>query len=221
MTTPKFLTLSHLSSVFIHTNSYAAFHHDGPFDACAPSRNRQLTKAPMLAWTPNQDEKMEATGVLGVPVTNSDLPSIQTTLDAVTGTNDSPYGAAGSSPTTRKSKPSKEITSPYEYSKRPTSPKRRDTLADAWGKGEPEPFEEFFADSVSAAAVGHGESGIASAASSIYKDKEGNGSATSGSKPRRTNGGMRRPTNRPPLPPPKLPRICNHLIQQGLSRLFR
>ncbi|EPQ60560.1 hypothetical protein GLOTRDRAFT_32865 [Gloeophyllum trabeum ATCC 11539] len=27
------------------------FHHDGPFDACAPSRNRHRTKAPMLAWT--------------------------------------------------------------------------------------------------------------------------------------------------------------------------
>ncbi|KAF4572978.1 Pal1 cell morphology [Pleurotus pulmonarius] len=27
------------------------FHHDGPFDACAPSRNRQRNKAPMLAWS--------------------------------------------------------------------------------------------------------------------------------------------------------------------------
>lgn len=27
------------------------FHHDGPFDACAPSRNRHKTKAPMMAWT--------------------------------------------------------------------------------------------------------------------------------------------------------------------------
>ncbi|KAF7797752.1 hypothetical protein EIP86_008952 [Pleurotus ostreatoroseus] len=27
------------------------FHHDGPFDACAPSRNRHRTRAPMLAWT--------------------------------------------------------------------------------------------------------------------------------------------------------------------------
>ncbi|KAF9270157.1 Pal1-domain-containing protein [Marasmius fiardii PR-910] len=32
------------------------FHHDGPFDACAPSRNRHRNKAPMMAWTqdPNQ-----------------------------------------------------------------------------------------------------------------------------------------------------------------------
>ncbi|KAJ3803319.1 Pal1 cell morphology protein-domain-containing protein [Lentinula aff. detonsa] len=27
------------------------FHHDGPFDACAPSRNRHRTKAPMMAWS--------------------------------------------------------------------------------------------------------------------------------------------------------------------------
>ncbi|KAK7059026.1 hypothetical protein VNI00_001650 [Paramarasmius palmivorus] len=32
------------------------FHHDGPFDACAPSRNRHRNKAPMAAWSqdPNQ-----------------------------------------------------------------------------------------------------------------------------------------------------------------------
>ncbi|KAI6047691.1 hypothetical protein EDC04DRAFT_3135431 [Pisolithus marmoratus] len=33
------------------------FHHDGPFDACAPSRNRHRTKAPMLAWTRNLAEE--------------------------------------------------------------------------------------------------------------------------------------------------------------------
>jgi len=27
------------------------FHHDGPFDACAPSRNRQKNRAPMMAWS--------------------------------------------------------------------------------------------------------------------------------------------------------------------------
>ncbi|KAI0669800.1 hypothetical protein C8Q78DRAFT_146059 [Trametes maxima] len=27
------------------------FHHDGPFDACAPSRNRHRNKAPMFAWS--------------------------------------------------------------------------------------------------------------------------------------------------------------------------
>lgn len=28
------------------------FHHDGPFDACAPSRNKHPRKAPMAAWSP-------------------------------------------------------------------------------------------------------------------------------------------------------------------------
>ncbi|KAF9496135.1 hypothetical protein BDN71DRAFT_1506048 [Pleurotus eryngii] len=32
------------------------FHHDGPFDACAPSRNRQRNKAPMLAWSGRPEE---------------------------------------------------------------------------------------------------------------------------------------------------------------------
>ncbi|KAJ6621677.1 Pal1 cell morphology protein-domain-containing protein [Mycena sp. CBHHK59/15] len=32
------------------------FHHDGPFDACAPSRNRQKNKAPMLAWSPHPED---------------------------------------------------------------------------------------------------------------------------------------------------------------------
>ncbi|KAJ4486048.1 Pal1 cell morphology protein-domain-containing protein [Lentinula aciculospora] len=32
----------------------AMFHHDGPFDACAPSRNRHRTKAPMMAWSADQ-----------------------------------------------------------------------------------------------------------------------------------------------------------------------
>ncbi|KAK7064279.1 Pal1 cell morphology protein-domain-containing protein [Favolaschia claudopus] len=32
------------------------FHHDGPFDACAPSRNRQKSRAPMMAWGGRSDE---------------------------------------------------------------------------------------------------------------------------------------------------------------------
>lgn len=156
----------------------------------------------MLAWTPSQDNQIEETGILGAPAKETKKQSLQTTLNNMAGAGDSPYGAAASSPTTRKGKVAKDSLSPYDYPKRPSSPKRRDTLADAWGKGEPEPFEEFFAESVSAAAVGHGESGIASAASSIYKDKDGHGNPA-GKSSRRTNGGVRRPTNRPPLPPPQ------------------
>ncbi|KAF8971390.1 hypothetical protein BDZ97DRAFT_1651125 [Flammula alnicola] len=32
------------------------FHHDGPFDACAPSRNKHRNKAPMYAWGTAPDE---------------------------------------------------------------------------------------------------------------------------------------------------------------------
>ncbi|KAJ2920175.1 hypothetical protein MD484_g134, partial [Candolleomyces efflorescens] len=32
------------------------FHHDGPFDACAPSRNKHKTQAPMYAWSPQPEE---------------------------------------------------------------------------------------------------------------------------------------------------------------------
>lgn len=42
---------------FLSSSAPPVFHHDGPFDACAPSRNRHRTKAPMLAWStpPGQD----------------------------------------------------------------------------------------------------------------------------------------------------------------------
>ncbi|KAI0082282.1 hypothetical protein K474DRAFT_1586070 [Panus rudis PR-1116 ss-1] len=36
------------------------FHHDGPFDACAPSRNRHKTKAPMYAWSSENPEDRNA-----------------------------------------------------------------------------------------------------------------------------------------------------------------
>ncbi|KAJ7492682.1 Pal1 cell morphology protein-domain-containing protein [Mycena latifolia] len=32
------------------------FHHDGPFDACAPSRNRQKNRAPMMAWSAHPED---------------------------------------------------------------------------------------------------------------------------------------------------------------------
>ncbi|KAI0778281.1 hypothetical protein BD413DRAFT_465919 [Trametes elegans] len=36
------------------------FHHDGPFDACAPSRNKHRAKAPMFAWSAATDADREA-----------------------------------------------------------------------------------------------------------------------------------------------------------------
>lgn len=180
-----------------------AFHHDGPFDACAPSRNRHKNKAPMLAWGADQDPQVEKGGVPNAPPKPPKAVPMLETLDNMR-TNDSPYGAV-SSPTSKKKK-SGPKDDPFEYPRRSPSPKRRDTLADAWGRGEPEPFEEFFAETVSPAAIGHGESGLASAASSLrnYKVSDGVDSASTGNgKSRRTNGGVRRPTNRPPLPPPQ------------------
>ena len=41
---------------FPHRRVPPVFHHDGPFDACAPSRNRHRTKAPMLAWSSTPGE---------------------------------------------------------------------------------------------------------------------------------------------------------------------
>ena len=35
------------------------FHHDGPFDACAPSRNKHRIKAPMAAWSAQTKQAIE------------------------------------------------------------------------------------------------------------------------------------------------------------------
>lgn len=37
----------------------SGLHHDGPFDACAPSRNRHRTKAPMAAWSEQTKQAIE------------------------------------------------------------------------------------------------------------------------------------------------------------------
>lgn len=154
----------------------------------------------MLAWTPGQDPSAGAGGIVDVP----DTDMTQSTINALSN-NDSPYANIPSPTTTKKSKHASKETPKYEYPRRPASPKRRDTLADAWGKGEPEPFEEFFAESVVPAVIGQGESGFASAASSLYAGKEGHNinGTKDGKKRDRTTGGVRKATNRPPLPPPQ------------------
>ncbi|TFK56989.1 hypothetical protein OE88DRAFT_1722041 [Heliocybe sulcata] len=91
------------------------FHHDGPFDACAPSRNRHRTKAPMLAWSQTPPADQQA-------LDNAYSP----------GGYESPYSAAAT--------PYTPYESPYDPPK-----KKVDALAEAWGMHEPEPFEEFFA----------------------------------------------------------------------------
>jgi len=159
----------------------------------------------MLAWTPSQ-ELGDQEGILGVPATTDPRlsPLAQATINAMahSGASDSPYGAAVSPPGKR-GKHSKDLREhrqnldPYYPAERPTSPKRRETIADAWGKGEPEPFEEFFAGSVTTAVKGAGETGLASAASSIHGGKEGHGNSNG----KRRERPLRRPTKN--LPPPK------------------
>jgi len=165
----------------------------------------------MLAWAPPQGAGNQE-GIHGVPATTDPRlsPLAQATITAMTHSSagDSPYSAAISTPG-KKGKPSKDMSArrlppdldAYYPAERPTSPKRRETIADAWGKGEPEPFEEFFAGSVGTAVNGAGETGLASAASSIYGGKEGHGNPNG----KRRERPLRRPTKNLPPPMPIFP----------------
>ncbi|THH20235.1 hypothetical protein EW146_g1079 [Bondarzewia mesenterica] len=100
------------------------FHHDGPFDACAPSRNRTRTKAPMYAWTGINPEDEQ----LAARYRN------ERQGPAVSPAYDSPYISPNLASVTP--------ASPYY----PEPPKKQvDAIAEAWGIHEPEPYEEFFA----------------------------------------------------------------------------
>jgi len=121
----------------------AMFHHDGPFDACAPSRNRHRTKAPMLAWS-STDHAPEATDHPLPPETTIIPASAKKTPKLPLRTSSDYVGAGRLGDDLPK--------------------KRNDALAEAWGVAEPEPFEEFFAG---------GGSGRASAASSIRAGIDG------------------------------------------------
>ena len=109
---------------------YIVFHHDGPFDACAPSRNRHRTKAPMYAWTSinAEDEEVAARYRDKEEGVNSAAPALS-------------YDPSYSSDVSR-SPPATANYSSY-YSEPPK--KKVDAIAEAWGIHEPEPYEEFFA----------------------------------------------------------------------------
>ncbi|KAJ7169818.1 Pal1 cell morphology protein-domain-containing protein [Mycena filopes] len=91
------------------------FHHDGPFDACAPSRNRQKSRAPMMAWS-GRPEDAAAAAAAAAPKEY----------------NDNPY-------------PSPNAYSAFTGSEYEPPKKKVDAIAEAWGIHEPEPYEEFFA----------------------------------------------------------------------------
>lgn len=106
------------------------FHHDGPFDACAPSRNRHRTKAPMYAWTSINAED-EA-----VAARYRDTDDAPTSVPPPLPYN-SPY------PTEVPRSPPAAANYASYYSEPPK--KKVDAIAEAWGIHEPEPYEEFFA----------------------------------------------------------------------------
>lgn len=109
---------------------YLVFHHDGPFDACAPSRNKHRTKAPMYAWTSinAEDEEVAAHYRGKEEGMNSPAPPLS---------QDPSYSSDVS-----RSPPATANYNSY-YSEPPK--KKVDALAEAWGIHEPEPYEEFFA----------------------------------------------------------------------------
>lgn len=131
------------------------FHHDGPFDACAPSRNRVATKAPIKAF--NEDEAD------AIAKSRGHSPLAQATLSAMSA--DSPYSAVSGSPYPALNGPT--LSHQYTVADRAKSP-MKSALQEAWGRADPEPFEEFSAG---------GYSGAPSANNSIKDGVEGNGRA--------------------------------------------
>ena len=124
--------------IFIHSS--VVFHHDSPFDACAPSRNRHSSKAPMAAWSKPEEE---------APMSAAQLRADRrlAAVDRLGGvSNDSPYPRVA--------------YNDFEDYNKPKSAKQVDLIAEAWGIHEPEPYEEFFGG-------GGGAIGDHSAASSI------------------------------------------------------
>jgi hypothetical protein len=152
------------------------FHHDGPFDAAAPSRNRNKSKAPMYAFGDQEGDFPFAGDSNDKRLT----PLAQATRAAMAQSPGSPYSAAAY-----------PMNESYNAPKK--SPKKN-TLAEAWGIADPEPFEEFFAGVPVTA-----ESGTASANSSVK------GESTSRSKKshKETREPVEARRTRTQLPPPK------------------
>ncbi|QRV90909.1 imidazoleglycerol phosphate synthase [Ceratobasidium sp. AG-Ba] len=119
------------------------FHHDGPFDACAPSRNKNKTKAPMYAFDGDvAQQQADGTGKRLSPLAQATILAMKQSPGS------SPYAAVGALNTadmqTFGKPPSPTYTSPKKKSA------KKSALAEAWGIAEPEPFEEFSAGRQSA-----------------------------------------------------------------------
>ncbi|KAI9512801.1 hypothetical protein F5148DRAFT_1339868 [Russula earlei] len=150
------------------------FHHDGPFDACAPSRNRLRTMAPMYAWTSinAEDEEVAARYRDKEDALSSDSPSLT-------------YNAAPYPSEVLRSPP---VASNYTSYYNEPPKKKIDALAEAWGIHEPEPYEEFFA--------GGGDEGPITNYSST-KEARPNGRRTHDDPTSRPRGPNRIPPPRP------------------------
>jgi hypothetical protein len=151
------------------------FHHDGPFDACAPSRNRNTTKAPIRAWTSinAEDEAVAARYRDKEDGLNPVAPALS-------------YDPSYPSEVSR-SPPAGANYNSY-YSEPPK--KKVDVIAEAWGMHEPEPYEEFFA--------GGGDSDGPITNGSSMKEARANGSG------RRTREDLAsRPRGSNHIPPPQ------------------
>ncbi|KAG9018967.1 hypothetical protein FRB90_007731 [Tulasnella sp. 427] len=132
------------------------FHHDGPFDAVAPSRNRQHKphRAPVYAFEPG------GTGPHNVPVVDKRLSPLAQATIAAMASSDGPYASANLLP----AGPGPDAPNDSFPRGARITPTRKMTLTEAWGKAEPEPFEEFSAGTIGAAGRGSARSSLDEAA---------------------------------------------------------
>ncbi|KAF8605045.1 Pal1-domain-containing protein [Ceratobasidium sp. AG-I] len=117
----------------------ATFHHDGPFDACAPSRNKNKTKAPMYAFDGDVPlQQAEGTDKRLSPLAQATILAMKQNPGS------SPYAVSGTINTNVQAQSRQPPSPTYVSSNKKKSPKKS-ALAEAWGIAEPEPFEEFSA----------------------------------------------------------------------------
>ncbi|KAG8888597.1 hypothetical protein FRB98_007361 [Tulasnella sp. 332] len=129
------------------------FHHDGPFDACAPSRNKsnKTHRAPMFAFGPDQSSSGTTAGgganSHNVPVFDKRLsPLAAHTIAAMAQSdgNAGPYPASAVRAGSNGAGSTGSGGMTMFGGKLGPSP-RKMTLTEAWGTAEPQPFEEFSA----------------------------------------------------------------------------
>ncbi|KAJ7125645.1 Pal1 cell morphology protein-domain-containing protein, partial [Mycena crocata] len=140
------------------------FHHDGPFDACAPSRNRQKDRAPMRAWSAKPEEAPKEYGDNPYPSPNaysafssSDYDPPKKKVDAIAeawGIHEpEPYEEffAGGGGGTTGNTPASSIYNGKESSRKPAEPSR--PRAHARRSQLPPPMPIFVPDGVTDSTV--------------------------------------------------------------------